>query len=267
MSDTSRAVARLHPKEFGAAYDKARRSYGAAAAILLAWEVLGVVIETQPLTNVNITVKSADVAPFIIVAFIFYYGLRFTIEWHQSHPERRTLTASRIDLWLAHGIGFMALGVFIIQRISRIRVANFADAGFVAALMLGVFGIAGGVFLRDAALGAKRQPKMRPKTRALASVAGIVFLVPPVFFLISRADHHPRRIVADILLCAGGALATYWATDRFRVPAGSTFSETVFEGLDEISDIQLRTAGDWEKEQAGATASTTPAETVTDQDK
>lgn len=93
-------------------YQKARKSYGLVAGLLLAWELVGVELQSS---NLPFSLQSPDAAPLVLLALVVYFGFRFAIEWRHHHPARREDRWSRIDNYLAHIIGFGAVAVFFIQ--------------------------------------------------------------------------------------------------------------------------------------------------------
>ena len=111
-----------HPKEFSSAFERARRSYGLMSALLIGWELVGAEFGAQPLSSVNVTLKTPQAAPYVLVALVVYSGIRFTIEWFQADPARRRLRASRIDVGLAHAIGIAALALLVGQAVTHTQV-------------------------------------------------------------------------------------------------------------------------------------------------
>ncbi len=113
-----------HPPELVGPYEKARRAYGAVSALLLAWEFVGIDVQPTPIESLNVTLKSPQATPYVLIAFVLYFAFRLTIEWHQSAPERRRMPASRVDFWVAHSIGILAIGLYGVQRLLEFQLAD-----------------------------------------------------------------------------------------------------------------------------------------------
>lgn len=133
---------------FGAAYDKARRSYGLASAVLLAWELIGIQLDPAPVQSFKVTLQSPQAAPYVLLALVIYFAIRLTIEWFQTDTVRRQMFASRADFVLAHIIGTAALGLYAAQTLLRIQVVNKITLPTVVAFTLALFtGLAVGMLL------------------------------------------------------------------------------------------------------------------------
>jgi len=110
--------------DFGASYDKARRAYGLAAAILLAWELIGIDLGEAPIESLKITLKSPHAAPYVLIALVVYFGFRLTVEWYQTEPRRRQRPASRVDFAVAHALGLVAVLLYVGQTLLRAQLAD-----------------------------------------------------------------------------------------------------------------------------------------------
>jgi hypothetical protein len=106
------------------AYHKARRSYGLFSGLLIAWELIGVEVKEAPFQNYNILLKSPNATPYVLIILVAYFAFRLSIEWYHCHPARRTLKQSRIDLLVAHSIGFISIALYAIQRILDLQLAD-----------------------------------------------------------------------------------------------------------------------------------------------
>jgi hypothetical protein len=109
---------------FSATFDKARKSYGFATALLLAWALIGIDLQPDVLSNYKLTLKSPQAAPWVLVAAVLYFGFRLTIEWFQTNPARRKMLASRTDFYTAHLLGVLAVSVFLGQKLLQGQLAN-----------------------------------------------------------------------------------------------------------------------------------------------
>lgn len=104
------------PDSMTDAYHKARRGYGLFSGLLIAWELIGIKVNASPFSDFNVTLKSPEAAPYILITLVSYYAFRLTIEWYQCDSSRRALKVSRIDFFIAHSLGFVAVGLYAIQR-------------------------------------------------------------------------------------------------------------------------------------------------------
>lgn len=106
------------------AYHKARRSYGLFSGLLIAWELIGIQVNASPFSDFNVTLKSPEAAPYILIALVGYYAFRLTIEWYQCDSSRRALKVSRVDFFIAHSLGIVAVGLYAIQRGLGLQLAD-----------------------------------------------------------------------------------------------------------------------------------------------
>ena len=106
------------------AYHKARRGYGLFSGLLIAWELIGIQVNASPFSDFNVTLKSPEAAPYILITLVGYYAFRLTVEWYQCDSSRRALKVSRIDFFIAHSLGFVAVGLYAIQRGFGLRLAD-----------------------------------------------------------------------------------------------------------------------------------------------
>jgi hypothetical protein len=98
------------------AYQKTRRSYGFFAALLVAWELIGFDVESVPLSNVNIQIKSPEAIPIVLMVLIIYFGIRSLQEWLQCDGRRRVHVWALSDYALASGIAALAFILWVTQR-------------------------------------------------------------------------------------------------------------------------------------------------------
>jgi len=122
------------------AYQDARKAYGLAGALLIALELIGIDFGATPIESINVTLKSPQAVPYILVVLVLYFALRLTIEWKQSHPGRRAMVSSRVDFALAHFIGISSLILYGIQALLRIQIADKVPPPKFLALMFGFMG-------------------------------------------------------------------------------------------------------------------------------
>lgn len=96
-------------------YAKTRKSYGIFAAILLAWELIGIVIGEASSSGLKITLKSPEAIPFILLILVVYFALRFWIEWNQNNLVSKQNFYARFDYFMAHTIGAASISIWVIQ--------------------------------------------------------------------------------------------------------------------------------------------------------
>jgi len=133
---------RFKPKQsipdFGSSYEKARRAYSLASAVLLGWELIGVELD-RFFEGYHVVLKSPQAVPFVLLALVLYFMMRFTIEWYQAAEERRLRLVSRLDFSLAHALAATAIGVYAVQAILSIQLADYVRGGAILGLGVGVF--------------------------------------------------------------------------------------------------------------------------------
>jgi len=96
-----------HGEPFSDAYATAGTRYVIASALLLARELIGIDL-CQGLVStygINISVKTPQAAPWVLMALVLYFGFRLIVEWNQSDAVRRKWPSSRIDSLMAHVLG------------------------------------------------------------------------------------------------------------------------------------------------------------------
>jgi len=131
--------------DFSAAYEGARKAYGIASALLLAWEVIGIElagsnvdVSPGPLDKVTISLKSPKAAPMVLIALVLYFAFRMTIEWYQADEKRRDLLSSRLDLAVAHTLGLTAILLFTVQSMLTVQLVDRIPQPVLLAFVLGV---------------------------------------------------------------------------------------------------------------------------------
>jgi hypothetical protein len=123
--NSNHSIIEEEPPELSEAYQKAHKQYGFYAALLIAWELVGIDVKETPLQNVNVILKSPQALPWVLIALVLYFGFKFTIEWGQCSKDRTKKTISKIDFWVAHGIAILSLVLYVSQTISHLQVANY----------------------------------------------------------------------------------------------------------------------------------------------
>lgn len=118
-------------------YHSARKAYGLASALLLAWEFIGIKIDTTPIESINITLNKPEVLPYVLAFLTVYFSFRYAIEWFQMDPQRRVQRPSQIDFLAAQLLGFAALIVFSIQQWMNIQLVDYIATTAGDALIMG----------------------------------------------------------------------------------------------------------------------------------
>lgn len=96
-------------------YYKARKNYNLFAGLFFLWEFVGIELPKNPWGNMNITFKSPEAAPYVLLFILFFYAFRITVEWLQSDVSRRLLIQSKLDFYFSHAIAFISISIFFIQ--------------------------------------------------------------------------------------------------------------------------------------------------------
>lgn len=116
-------------------YHKARARLVLFSAVLLFWDVVGIQLSAIPGTGLEPT-KNPEAIPWLVALVVLYFGGRLWVEWLQCDPERRSVRACRIDHFASYGIAVFALGVFVFQQVTTLRVAELlSEATWVGTLV------------------------------------------------------------------------------------------------------------------------------------
>ena len=130
------------PSPLSEPYHKARRNYAGFSGLLIAWELIGIEIDKVPFQNLNVTLKSPNATPYILMILLAYFAFRTVIEWYQCDPVRRESIPSRIDLYAAHFLGFSSIVLYAVQRALDYQIADLFDKGSLSLvipfMMLGI---------------------------------------------------------------------------------------------------------------------------------
>lgn len=228
MSDPGPAPAGAHPPDISEAYQKAHKAYGLVSALLIAWEVIGIELTKTPMENIEVILKSPQAVPYVLVILVIYFAFRITVEWLQVHPERQKHRAARIDYFVAHCIGAAALGLYAVQALLRVQLANTVTSPqFVLFLLGALFGISvpgfRGVRSRRLRLDdtAKRFRYARYTFWLAHGIYLLPFLLLVLFLLLVRAEgtvsmYELGVVLGGILL--GFTMSFLGSTGWFRLP-------------------------------------------------
>ncbi len=128
------------------------------SGILIAWEYVGVQIGRSnlatlktPVTDTPVTLSSPEVIPNVIISLILYFLVRLLIEWSISSKDLRRQAPAQLDLGLAVSLSLIAIGLFIIQTTTGIRLADMLTPYAFSGLVVGttIMTYPGYVFYRD----------------------------------------------------------------------------------------------------------------------
>lgn len=113
-------------------YRKARRTLTMCSAVLLFWEYVGVTIsgskeQTISPLGIKVGLKNPEVVPSIIFLLTLYLFFRFYLEWSQVSPKRRDHMSARLDMLTTSLITLAAVGLYMFQILSDVRVADFVS--------------------------------------------------------------------------------------------------------------------------------------------
>lgn len=162
------------PRPLTDGYRQARKAYGIAAGLLLAWELIGIELASDPVGPVPVKLESPEAAPLVLLALVLYFGVRLTIEWYQCHAARRQTVPAKLDFSLAHLIGASALLAFVIQRVIETQLYDLLEPR----LAPGAVGVTTAVATMNALIyWVDNVDEMRKPAAAAGVVATLILLV------------------------------------------------------------------------------------------
>jgi hypothetical protein len=118
----------LPTPELSDAFRAARKHYVLVSALLTAWELIGFDITETPLEGIGLKLKSPQAVPYVLVVLVLYFSFRTMIEWYQCDSRRRSLLASKVDLYSAHFIAILSFILYITQSYLGFQLADELDA-------------------------------------------------------------------------------------------------------------------------------------------
>lgn len=125
--------------EMSDAYQRARRTYGIVSGLLFAWELIGIRFDAKhPVENLNISLKSPQAVPYVLIVLVLYFAFRLTIEWYQNERWRRNLIPVRIDFIVSHALGTLAIILYLLQLLLNVQVANRISTKVVFLFLMGI---------------------------------------------------------------------------------------------------------------------------------
>ena len=168
---------------FGDAYYRARKALGLTSGLLLAWALIGIEVPAAPFEGINITLKSPEAAPYVLIALIVYFWFRTWIEWHQTATVRRQRWPSLVDFIAATSIAATALVIYGFQIARGLQVADqIQPVLIVPALLMGA--LFGSVAANVAAIIFRRRPAADFRSQFLILLFGpsvVLALLSPIY--------------------------------------------------------------------------------------
>lgn len=191
-------------------YHRARRMFALLCGILIAWEYIGIRIGGDAINNnqsvtgiapgigLPVTIRNPEIIPTIIFILVLYFSFRFTIEWRRSPTEIRNHLTSIIDAVVAYLIGFVAVNIFAVQRITQIRFANVLNTYSAVGAFIGFSTV---TVIRIIVIYLIRPKKKIPLLPTLIAIP-LSFVLMVVIFIILI----PRRSLfgGSLMGCFGG---------------------------------------------------------------
>jgi hypothetical protein len=212
---------------FSTTYDKVRRSYGIAAALLLSWSLIGIDLQADVLSNYKITLKSPQAAPYVLIAGVVYFAFRLIVEWHQTNPVRRSMLASRVDYRVAHSLGCASIVLFAVQRISKMQVANLGPTEFLPVLTFTSGSVVLGMLSRGAFEVRKLIRSKRIKRPGFLVLPAVVICLLSVGLMIVGVRYRSVDLLEALLSVAAFAFGVTSQHIGFRVLKKVALPETV----------------------------------------
>jgi putative effector of murein hydrolase LrgA (UPF0299 family) len=107
------------------AYQKAHKSYLAVSSLLGSWQLIGITVDTKE--KWGITLKSPTAIPLILFILVMYFAYKMTIEWKQCDDGRRAHPMAKLDFFVAHILGALAISIATLQYIFQRQVVDIVS--------------------------------------------------------------------------------------------------------------------------------------------
>ena len=200
MSDSEKPEVSSKPKRDPAAlsseYHKARKQLMLWAAILFVWELVGIDLDKAKEAGGNAgaiigAIRSPRAVPWALVILVFYFSFKLRVEWRQCNEDRRGVREARQDYLSAFIVASLACGLYFVQTISRVQLADYLPAagGGGLELMMFLFTVGGPlVFYGVQDLARWRQTgRLRSRRRLYSAVFSILaFIVGALLMALQR---------------------------------------------------------------------------------
>lgn len=106
------------------AFRRARKNYILFAALFIAWELIGFELEDRASSMVNVTIKSPEAAPWVLVILVIYFSYRLSIEWMQLEQRIKDTLPIRIEMAVSHCIAIFPIGLWSFQKVSNSQISH-----------------------------------------------------------------------------------------------------------------------------------------------
>ena len=129
-NDQNQCVDPTTPPPLTDHYHQARKQYSLISGILLAYVLVGIKLPENGkiIPSAEVALKTPDALPLIFIALLAYFAYRLTIEWNQCHEQRCAFLASRIDFYVAHALGILAVAAYLIDRALQVGLGELVVA-------------------------------------------------------------------------------------------------------------------------------------------
>jgi hypothetical protein len=94
-------------------YKASQRNYAIFSGVLLLWEIIGVDIDSDLITIINIRIANKDAMQYVLISILVYFGLRFTIERIYIKPLKLSSGIEALDFAASHCLGGLALVIWL----------------------------------------------------------------------------------------------------------------------------------------------------------
>ena len=128
LNDQYQYVDPTAPPPLSDHYHHARKQYSLVSGILLAYVLVGIKLPDNGkiIPSAEVALKTPDALPLIFIALLAYFAYRLTIEWNQCHEQRCAFLASKIDFYVAHALGILAVAAYLIDRALQVGLGELA---------------------------------------------------------------------------------------------------------------------------------------------
>ena len=207
------------------AFRKARKQYTLFSGLLIAWELVGLRLpaDGKLSTTIEVELLSPNAAPFVLIALILYFAFRMELEWRYCSPEEHHQKIARLDYWSTHGIALAAVGLFGVQRLLEVQVAETVAQGSNGVVM----GFSVGLFVVPLLASIISRNQTTPQFRRWWNVVALVTMLFSTTSLVYILNQNDWRLIVDreffsglalILLLACGLMLEPWIRSRDKRP-------------------------------------------------
>ena len=118
------------PPQLSEQYHQARKVYVLISGLLLTTVLVGLGLpeDGRVMPYSSIVLKNPNALPLIFLTLLIYFAYRITIEWNQCDERRRAMKVSRIDFLVAHAIGLLSVGAYLVDQALEVGLGELAVA-------------------------------------------------------------------------------------------------------------------------------------------